>query len=444
MTANPPKSARAPSSMGIVFLIVFLDIVGFSILFPLFPALLAHYVELEGETGLAGRLAQTLSDLAGGDQHAVIAFFGGVLGAVYSLLQFLFAPFWGGLSDRIGRRPTLLVTLVGTVLAYAMWVFAGSFALLVAARLIGGMMAGNISTASAVIADTTTDTDRVKGMGFIGMAIGLGFILGPAIGALASLVVIGAPASGEGWSAGWALNPFSGPALAATALGVLNLFLVIKKLPETLPPDKRRHTKRVGAWNPLGQVARQSYPGVARTTFISFLYTCAFSAAEFTLTFLAVERLAYSPRDNAWMFVFVGLVIAFVQGGIVRRVGPRVGEQRLTLIGFGLLLPGLAVIAVAGTSVVLYVGLFLMAFGSALIMPCLSALVSRYTPAERQGIVLGQFRSAGSLARAIGPLLGGLLYWTAGSAAPYWAGAAFLLVPFLMARGLPAVASAKG
>ena len=441
MTAKPPAIEPTRSQMGTVFLIVFLDIVGFSILFPLFPALLSHYVELEGSTGLAGELAARLEEFASGDRHAVVALFGGVLGAVYSLLQFLFAPFWGGLSDRIGRRPTLLVTLVGTVAAYVLWIFAGSFSILIAARLLGGVMAGNISTASAVIADTTDHRSRVKGMGIIGMAIGLGFVLGPAIGAIASLVQIGAPpdGSGDAWSRGWALNPFSGPALAATGLALVNLFLVARRLPETLPPEKRRREKRIGAWNPLGQIARQELPGVGRTTLVSFLYTCAFSASEFTLTFLAVERFAYTARDNAWMFVFVGLVIAFVQGGVVRRVGPRVGEQRMARAGFVVLVPGLALIARTSGTGMLYVGLFLMAFGSALIMPCLSALVSRYTPADRQGLILGQFRSAGSLARAIGPLLGGFLFWRFGSAAPYWAGAAFLLVPLLMLRGLPPV-----
>ena len=162
------------SILGLVFLTVFLDIVGFSIIFPLFPDLLDHYLALSGEGSFLANLVAKLEEISGGEKTAVVTLFGGLLGSVYGLLQFLFATVWGGLSDRIGRRPTLLVTLVGTALSYVLWIFAGSFAVLIAARVLGGIMAGNISTASAAVADTTTAADRAKGMGIVGMAIGLG------------------------------------------------------------------------------------------------------------------------------------------------------------------------------------------------------------------------------------------------------------------------------
>ena len=170
--------------MGLVLLIVFLDIVGFSILFPLYPDLLDHYVSQEGSESLAGRLAAKMAELAEGDPVRVTALFGGLLGSFYSVLQFLFAPFWGGLSDRIGRRPTLLVTLAGTVVGYLLWMFAGSFWVLVLSRLLCGIMAGNISTATAVVADVTSPKDRAKGMAMVGATIGLGFVFGPAIGGI--------------------------------------------------------------------------------------------------------------------------------------------------------------------------------------------------------------------------------------------------------------------
>jgi MFS family permease len=427
------------STTGTVFLTVFLDIVGFSILFPLFPALLDHYVRMEGPTSVVGELGTFLRDVSGGDDHAIVTLFGGVLGAAYSFLQFLFAPIWGGLSDRIGRRPTLLFTLAGTLASSVLWVFAGSFTLLIAARLLGGIMAGNISTATAVVADTTSGKGRAGGMGMVGMAIGLGFILGPAIGGLTSTVVLGGPGPDGAWGGGLAFNPFSGPALAAALLGLVNLVWVAMRLPETLPPERRGTSTGRRSWNPLRALLATRLPGVVRTTLVSFLYMTSFAAMEFTLTFLAVERLAYTARDNAWMFVFVGLVIAFVQGGLVRRLAPRLGERRLVLAGLVLLLPGLVAIALAAGSAALYTGLFFLAVGSALVMPCLSSLVSRYCPADRQGMVLGQFRSAGALARALGPLAGGLLYWRLGSAAPYWTGAAFLLLPLLLASRLPPV-----
>jgi len=171
------------SVMGVVFLTVFLDMVGFSIIFPLFPSILDHYLAVEGEASLVGDLQRWLQGFADSD-WAVIALFGGVLGSLYSFLQFLFAPVWGALSDRHGRRPVLLLTLGGTALSYLVWILAGGFALLVVARLLGGVMAGNLSLASAAIADTHEGKDRAKGMGMMGAGIGLGFVLGPAIGGL--------------------------------------------------------------------------------------------------------------------------------------------------------------------------------------------------------------------------------------------------------------------
>jgi MFS family permease len=430
------------SSLGLVFAIVFFDIVGFSVIFPLFPKMLDYYVAHEDPGGWCGRLVAWLNGFSGSpSKHDVIVLFGGVLGSVYSLLQFLFAPVWGGLSDRVGRKPVLAFTLAGTALSYVLWVFAGSFGILIAARLIGGMMAGNISTASAVVADTTTGRDRAKGMGIVGMAIGLGFILGPALGGMTAGIKLGGP----DWARGFALNEFSGPALVSLALALFNLAWMLARFHETLPPERRGRGAE-GApratLNPFGRLKAVPRPGVMRTNVVYFLYTTAFAAMEFTLTFLAFDRLHYGEKQNAWMFVYVGLVIAFVNGGLVRRLAPRLGEKRLTLAGLGLLIPGFLFIGLAGGSLQLYAGLTCMALGSALAMPCLSSLASRYAPPERQGLAMGAFRSLGSLSRAVGPALGGLLYWRLGSAAPYYAGALLLLLPLFLSAGLPPVPAA--
>lgn len=433
------KTPSKRGVLGIVFLTVFLDVVGFSILFPLFPALLDHYLRLEGEGSLIGRLASSLSDLAGGDQNGVATLFAGALGSLYGVLQFLFAPIWGSLSDRHGRRPVLLLTLAGTALSYLLWIFAGAFGLLVAARLLGGAMAGNISTASAVVADSTSGRERAGGMGIVGMAIGLGFIFGPVLGGVFGP---GGPlgphvsADVTQWTHGLALQPFSRCALVALVLSLLNLAFVATRLPETLTPERRGHGEKRGVAALLA-LGHARAPGVARTEAVYFVLLTAFSAAEFTLTFLAVHRLGWTIQDNTWMFVYIGLVIAFVQGGLVRRLAPRSGEKSLALLGLLLVLPGLALIAWAGSSTMLYVALFPLAVGSAFAMPCLSALVSRYTPPERQGIAQGSFRALGSLARAIGPILGGLLYWKLGSGAPFLVGAALMLIPVGLALGLP-------
>lgn len=427
---------RRRSILGLVFLTVFIDLVGFSILFPLFPQLLDYYVGREGEGSLIGRLAAALTELVGerqAPQVAVVVLFGGILGSLYSLLQFLFTPFWGALSDRLGRRPTLLMTLGGTALSYLVWMFADAFALLVAARLLGGVMAGNISVASAVVADTHSGPERAKGMGIVGMAIGLGFVLGPAIGGLAAQW---SPSAGGGAAIG--LHPFSGAALAAFVLALFNFVWALTHFPETRP----RAAPGAGAHRtlrPLRELKRLRYPGVRRANLVTLGYLTVFSGMEFTLVFLAVERFAFGPGRNALMFVFVGLVIALVQGGAIRRLAPRHGERRLTQVGLALLVPGFLAVGLAGGLLALYLGLFLMAVGSALAMPSLSSLVSRYAPADVQGLVLGTFRSMGAMARAVGPALGGLVYWAAGSAAPYLAGAVLLLLPLGLALGLPPV-----
>lgn len=422
---------------GLVFLTVFIDVMGFSILFPLLPEMLEHYLAREGSESVIGGLVSTLSGLVSESQGSwsVAVLFGSVLGSLYSLLQFSFAPFWGALSDRVGRRPTLLVTLGGTAVSYLMWVFAGSFWLLLLARFVGGAMAGNISTASAVVADTSTGAERAKGMGMLGAGIGLGFVLGPAIGGLsAGWDVLALWPAGEAFG----LNPFSGPALIALLLALGNVSWAALRFPETLAPDARGKGANERSLNPFRALRRIDVPGVRTTNVAYFLYFAAFSAIEFTLTFLAVERLGFSVGDNALMFVFVGLLLAAVQGGVVRRLVPRFGERALTRAGLVLTVPGFVAIGLTQSTGLLYVGLTFMAVGSALAMPCLTALVSRYSPPQHQGLALGTFRSMGALARAIGPLLGGALYWQLGSAAPYLAGAAFLVLPLALVARLPA------
>lgn len=439
--AATPDAPKTKGVLGLVFLTVFLDMVGFSIIFPLFPDMLDWYVAREGEGSAVADLVEWLRGLVGGDDFAVIALFGGVLGSLYSGAQFLAAPFWGGISDRIGRRSTLLVTLGGTALSYVLWFFAGTFGLLVAARLVGGVMAGNISIASAAIADTHVGRDRARGMGMLGAGIGLGFVVGPAIGGIAYGWDVSA-SLGEGWT-DLGVNRFSGPAAVAFVLAAINWTWAARRFPETraVRPDVHVDARERRSLNPFAALARIDLPGVRALNLGYLVYLTAFGAMEFTLVFLSKEHLGYGPRQNAMMFVFIGLTIALVQGGVVRRIVPKLGERKVALGGMALTLPGfLAIAAVTetGSSVILYGGLLLVAVGSSLVMPSLSTLASRYVPDDRQGFALGVFRSFGSLARVAGPIAGGLLYYGLGSAAPYVAGALILLLPILIARGLPA------
>ncbi|MFO1077289.1 MAG: MFS transporter [Planctomycetota bacterium] len=444
MTSSPAPSASR-STLGIVFMIVFLDIAGFSIIFPLFPKLLEHYVAQEGADSAVGRLAEWLHGLAGRDENAVVTLFGGLLGSLYGLMQFVFSPIWGGWSDRVGRRHTLVVTMLGTALSYVAWTFAGSFALLVAARLLGGVMAGNISTAAAVAADTTSGKDRAKGMGIVGMAIGLGFILGPALGgiSMAEPLRLDHALPGLQQLGPFGLNPFSTPAVVALVLCLLNFVWMLRRLPETLPPERRgAHPGTLSVLRPFHRLKSLEYPGVARAHWIYFVQLLAFAAMEFTLTFLAAERLDYGIGQITWMFVFSGFVIAMVQGGGAHRMVKKRGERKVATLGMSIMLPGYLVTGFADSTWMLYVGLFLLSAGSGFTMPAMSALVSRYVPADKQGLAQGTLRSLGSLSRASGPVLGGLMYWKFGSAVPYWVGALMTLWPILACRTLPEIAEA--
>jgi MFS family permease len=435
----PPRSRRV---LGLVFLTVFLDLVGFSVLFPLFPDLLRWYLEREGSASALGRLVAWLSGLLGersDGAFAVAALFGGVLGTLYSALQFFFAPLWGSLSDRYGRRPLLLFTLAGTAVAHLLWMFAGSFLLLVVSRALGGIMAGNISTASAAVADVSSGRERSGGMAIVGMAVGLGFVLGPALGAIAYHSLDAEALFPAGAPLGW--NPFSIAATLAFALAVVNFLWAFARFPETLRDrtgaEGRARERLSSALSPWRSIRRVATPDVVRANAAYFATQTAFAAMEFTLVFLAAERFGFAPRDNAWMFVFVGLVIALVQGGFVRRRAAAIGEKKLAVLGIATLVPGFALVGISGGVATLYVGLFLLAAGSALVVPTLSALVSLYTPSDRQGTVLGAFRATGAASRAVGPVLGGLLYFGLGSRAPYLIGALFLLLPWYLASRLP-------
>lgn len=436
-------AATAPengSTLKIVFVTLFLDLVGFSIIFPLFPGMLEYYSAQSPPSPLFQMLYRVLEALTGslgvaGGHWGIIVLFGGALGSLYSLLQFLGAPIFGAISDRIGRRPVILISLAGLLISYIMWFFAGSFGLLVAARLLGGVMSANISTATAIVADVTTAENRSRGMAVIGIAFGLGFILGPAIGGISAGVDLTALFPSL---AAYGVNPFSAPAALAMALTVFNLGWVILRLPES---RRERSEKRlVRSVNPLKLLRTVAYPGVTRTNMAYFLFLLSFSGMEFSLTFLAHDRLNYGAGQNALMFTFVGLILVLVQGVYVRRRSHVIGPRRMTLHGLAMVMPALILVGLAGyyqSTILLYLGLLFLAAGAGQATPCLTALVSVYTPAEEQGRVLGIFRSLGALARAIGPLFAAALYWGIGPTVAYCLGGLFILAPLLIAAGLP-------
>tara|TARA_Y100000768_G_C23959781_1_gene674687 strand:- start:910 stop:1899 length:990 start_codon:yes stop_codon:yes gene_type:complete len=329
----------------------------------------------------------------------------------------------------------MLFSIFGLFLSYVLWIFSGSFTLLLVARVLGGLMAGNLSVATAIVADVTSSENRSKGMAFVGIAFALGFIFGPAIGGLLSMIDLTQINPGL---IAYGINPFSVPAAFAAILGLINFVLIFSKYKETL--KEKNTTKRTS--NPLKLLKPLPYPGVNRANLGYFLFITLFSGMEFTLTFLAVERLAYTPIENAYMFIFIGLVIAFTQGGYVRRKASSVGEKSMAIRGLAMIIPGLLAVSFATNSFILYVGLLFLAIGSAMAIPTLTSLVSLYTPVDSQGEALGVFRSLGSLGRVFGPAFASVMYWKMGSGAPYIVGAILILLPIIVLRKLPEVEKA--
>lgn len=422
--------------LGVIFLTVFVDMVGFSIIFPLFPSMLDHYLSLEAaHGGLLTRLVELLNAASGAGGDDAMAYtetlFGGVLGSIYSLLQFLFAPLWGHASDRVGRRPVLLLTIGGLALSYLLWVVSGSFVLFIVSRLVAGLMSGNIAAATAAVADVTAPEERAKGMGFIGAAFGLGFILGPALGGTLSLVDLSQGPLGSIPG----INPFSAAALGAFVLSSWNLIWVFWKFKEPLTVGESERPRR--PVNPLKLFAARDLPGVNRVNATNFIFLVAFAGMEFTLTFLARDRFGYTGAQLALLFVFSGVIVAAVQGGLVRQLAPRLGEKRLVLMGLLLVAPGLTITGLSGALWQLYAGLALLSVGSGLAMPSLSAWVSLLTTDDRQGEILGIFRSLGALSRAVGPVIACLAYWKFGPKWPYLGALIPVAIAMLIAGWIP-------
>jgi len=410
MTAPPPTdlpvSETAPvrrarnASIGTLFLTVFIDLLGFGMVIPFLPAMARR--------------------LGAGDFVATMP------GAVYSIMQFLFIPIWGRLSDRIGRRPVLLWSIGATAVGMALVGAAPSLLLLLAARAFAGIATANIAVAQAYVADVTPPEHRARGMGIIGIAFGLGFIFGPAIGGqLSRFPVFGR----EGFL----------PAFVAAGLAAVNFLLALRTLPESLPPERRGKQVRRAVPLDLAAIrAAVAVPGIGAAVAVNFAMVLWFAGMEQTFALYTADGFGMSTAATGNIFMIVGIVGALVQGGLVRRLAPRFGESRLVHWGLGIQAAAFALLGLSsdfgGLGVLaLYTSAGLIALGNGLTTPSLPAFASRRASLTTQGVTLGALQSASALARAAGPLVGGALYATIDPRAPYLAGAVGLAAAGVLA-----------
>ncbi len=389
--------AGARSPVVIMFVTVFVDLVGFGIVIPILPL----YAERFGASPL------------------VI----GLLLSVYSLMQALAAPILGRLSDRIGRRPILLLSILGTSFGFLLMGVARTLPLLFIGRIIDGITGGNISTAQAYIADVTTPEERSKGMGLIGAAFGLGFILGPAIGGLLGHVSLAAPF------------------FFAAALAFANAVALFFLLPESLPPARRHQAQAPSA---LRAVLEETTPwSLAVVLGTYFFTTVAFSLLTGTYSLFAEHRFRYTALQIGYIFAGQGLLGAVVQGVFIGRLVKAFGDRALVIAGTACLTVGLFLLPLCATTTALLCATGLIALGHSLVAAPLSGLASRQVGPAFQGRILGLMQSAASFARIVGPVMGGwLLSYDAAHLAgqfgrsAYWAGGAVMAVALGLAVAL--------
>jgi DHA1 family tetracycline resistance protein-like MFS transporter len=332
----------------------------------------------------------------------------GMMMAAYSIAQFVFTPIVGALSDRFGRRPTIVGALILEGLGLIGTALSGSVPMLIATRFISGIGGSSIGSAQAVVADVTDESNRARGMGFIGAAIGIGFVVGPAAGALLSL-----------------LGP-SAPFWGSAAVVLADAVLVALILPETVA--LRRPQAHTGGPSPL------RIPDVRRLIVITLLFTTAFAAMETVLPLFTQATLGWGAAANGAAFALVGIVMVIIQGGLIGRLVKLAGERRLLFAGLVLVTGGLAVLPLGGLLATIILGAGMTTLGMALIYPTSSSLLTYAAPPDRAGVTLGLARGAGGVARVIGPAIAGLLYTGFSPAAPFLVAAVIsagsvLLVP---------------
>ena len=376
--------------MWIIFLIIFINMLGFGIILPLLP----YYVESFG----AGPITI------------------GLLAAAYSLFQLLSAPILGELSDKFGRRPILLFSVGGTALSFGLLGIANSIPLLFLSRIIDGASGGNISTAQAYIADITSKENRTEGMGMMMAAFSLGFILGPALGGLLSVY-------------GYAV-----PALVAGAIALIATILTYFFLPESIKVNEATMAtvkKRKKFFNFQDFRDALTHPEVGLFLTISFMMMFAFSLMQGTFALFSEHSLHLTAKDNGYIFAYLGFIGIVMQMFLLKRILKWIPERKAIVISIICMAVALGMIAFSTNMSLLFLAVTLLAFGNSVSGPVLAGLVSKKTPDNEQGNIMGVNQSIGSIARLVGPILGTFMYSQLGMRAPYLIATAVLSITAL-------------
>jgi MFS family permease len=385
-----------------LFLVTAIDTIGFGIVIPLLPYLGDRF----------GASPTTITWIL----------------MAYAVFQLIASPLWGRLSDRLGRRPVLIIGLAGACVSYLMLGFARDIWWLLASRVLGGIMAGNIAAALAYAADVSTVQDRAKALGTVGAAIGIGFMVGPAIGGLL--------AGNDVASAS-----FMRPALASACLSIVGIGLVLFVLPESRTAEQRRAGSTAAARLSPVELLRR-LPRLRTVTTAALAVTTAQATLESIAALWALKRFGFGPATAGLMLFTLALVAVVFQGGLVRVLVRRFGELKLARAGAALYAAGPLVIAVApdfGSSVI---GLVLCGAALGLWQPSGSALASRQATPDNRGAVMGTYQASGSVARILGPAVSGPLFSVYGPSAPFVFAAAMGLLALVLLRRLRAEASA--
>jgi MFS transporter, DHA1 family, tetracycline resistance protein len=393
------------TSLLVLFLTVFIDLIGFGMVIPFLPFYAREY-------GASGVMV------------------GAVVG-VYSIMQFFFAPVWGRLSDRIGRRPVLLISLAASFTGYMLFGLSQSLGILFASRVIAGIGGANIGTAQAYITDVTTPEDRARGMGLIGAAFGLGFILGPPFSGILSSI---------GIARGMPGNLL--PGLVAAGLSLLAFVLALIVLAESKPAGLQPRSRippqfDVRIWRAISH--HGALGALMATLFLSLL---AVAGMETSVTLHARDRFEFTQLDMAWFFLFMGVIVAGIQGMLIGKLSRNAGEKTLIIIGALSFTIGFAAVPETWLVSMLYAVAFFVAIGQALTYPSLTSLISKAAPEGERGSILGLATSIGSLARFLGPIACGFLYDRAGARGAFYGAASLTAVALFIALTLrPATAA---